>query len=132
MSACIISMISKYPSTLKRQGLNYGYLYVNYRTLPSQHILFNGIFLSCDSNWKQYTSCSAGDKSQGFIKAKNFTSTQLQPHSPFALSWHVPGPWPSVVRCLAKLIFIILACLLYCLPHKAYAFLSRRGGELSG
>lgn len=60
----------------------------------------------------QCTSCSAGMKARvSYRLSTSHPPSHIPILSLSALSWHAQGPFPLMVRCLAKLMCIIPACL---------------------
>lgn len=91
-------------------------LNVYWRTLPFQRILFEG---HLSVMWFKLVALLAVLGMKVRVSYRLRTSHPPR-HIPilslFALSWHAQGPFPLMVRCLAKLIGIIPACLPYFLP----------------
>lgn len=82
-------------------------LNVNWRTLPSQHIFSRASFCHMTQIGGQYTSCSAGNESQGFIQTKNFSSTSFcfRLACPGAISINGPMPGQTHIRTCLRTLF---------------------------
>lgn len=121
ISACV-PMIIKYLIPPKRRDLVMTILNVYWRTLPFQCILFEG---HLSVTWLKLVALLAvlGMKARVSYRLRTSHPPSYIPIlSLSALSWHAQGPFPLMVRCLAKLICIISACLPYFLPfgHKHF------------